>query len=166
MAKIKLHTGPGVFEVLSHVCRSPQEAMKQFVENAADAIELVSTDEGQVLIKLTYQTVGSNGSSGRVLKSIAIQDNGVGMASQKMRQVLQQIGSSEKLNSALRGEQGIGLLAFALVAEELHLASTAEEGTPSSCLVLKRKWLKNGHAEIVKNCPEHQHKDLPLCQFF
>ncbi len=159
MAKIKLHTGPGVFEVLSHVCRSPQEAMKQFVENAADAIELLGIEEGEILIKLTYQTVGSNGSSGRILKSIAIQDNGVGMAQQKMRQVLQQIGSSEKLNSALRGEQGIGLLAFALIAEELHLASTAEEGTPSSCLVLKRKWLKNGHAEIVKNCPDHQHKD-------
>ena len=159
MAKIKLHTGPGVFEVLSHVCRSPQEAMKQFVENAADAIELVGTDESQILIKLTYQTIGSNGSSGRILRGIAIQDNGVGMAPQKMRQVLQQIGSSEKLNSALRGEQGIGLLAFALVAEELHLASTAEEGAPSSCLVLKRKWLKNGHAEIVRNCPEHQHKD-------
>jgi hypothetical protein len=76
MAKIKLHTGPGVFEVLSHVCRSPQEAMKQFVENAADAIELVGTDESEILIKLTYQNVGSNGSSGRVLRSIAIQDNG------------------------------------------------------------------------------------------
>jgi hypothetical protein len=159
MPKIKLHTGPGVFEVLSHVCRSPQEAMKQFVENAADAIELVGTDEGEILIKLTYQTIGSNGSTGRVLKSFAIQDNGVGMTQQKMHQVLQQIGSSEKLNSALRGEQGIGLLAFALIAEELHLASTAEEGASSSCLVLKRKWLKSGHAEIVKNCPAHQHND-------
>ncbi|MDP2920630.1 MAG: ATP-binding protein [Dehalococcoidia bacterium] len=159
MAKVKLHTGPGVFEVLSHVCRSPQEAMKQFVENAADAIELVGTEEGEVLIKLTYQTVGSNGSTVRVLKSIAIQDTGVGMDSQKMRQVLQQIGSSEKLNSALRGEQGIGLLAFALIAEELHLASTTTEGAPSSCLVLKRKWLKSGHAEIIRNCPDHKHTD-------
>lgn len=159
MAKIKLHTGPGVFEVLSHVCRSPQEAMKQFVENAADAIEMVQTEESQVLIKLTYETVGSNGSSMRVLRGIAVQDNGVGMDSPKMRQVLQQIGNSEKLNSALRGEQGIGLLAFALVAEEMHLASTAQEGAPSSCLVLKRKWLKSGHAEIVRNCPLHTHKD-------
>ena len=158
MAKIKLHTGPGVFEVLSHVCRSPQEAMKQFVENAADAIEQGGAEEGEILIKLTYQTV-TNGSVMRVLKGIAVQDNGVGMGAQKMRQVLQQIGSSEKLNSALRGEQGIGLLAFGLIAEELHLASTAQEGVPSSCLVLKRKWLKSGHAEIVKQCPEHTHKD-------
>ncbi|MBM3158074.1 MAG: hypothetical protein FJ004_12450 [Chloroflexi bacterium] len=101
----------------------------------------------------------------RVLKSIAVQDNGVGMNSAKMRQVLQQIGSSEKLNSALRGEQGIGLLAFALIAEELHLASTAEEGTPSTCLVLKRKWLKNGHAEIVKDCPLHKHTDRGTVAF-
>ncbi len=165
MAKIKLHTGPGVFEVLSHVCRSPQEAMKQFVENAADAIEQGATEEGEILIKLTYETFGSNGSTVRLLRSIAVQDNGVGMNPAKMRQVLQQIGSSEKLNSALRGEQGIGLLAFALIAEELHLASTAEEGTPSSCLVLKRKWLKNGHAEIVKDCPFHKHTDRGTVAF-
>jgi len=165
MAKVRLHTGPGVFEVLSHVCRNPQEAMKQFVENAADAIEQVGTEEGQVLIKLTYETTGSNGSTMRVLKSIAIQDNGIGMNSGKMRQVLQQIGSSEKLNSALRGEQGIGLLAFALIAEELHLASTSEEGAPSTCLVLKRKWLKTGHAEIIKDCPLHKHTDRGTVAF-
>jgi hypothetical protein len=27
----------------------------------------------------------------------------------------------------------------------------------SSCLVLKRQWLKKGHAEIIKKCPEHEH---------
>lgn len=158
MAKVKLHTGPGVFEVLSHVCRSPQEAMKQFVENAADAIEQVGADEGEILVKLKYKVV-HNGSVAHQLKSIAVKDNGVGMTPQKMRQVLHHIGSSEKLNSALRGEQGIGLLAFALIAEELHLASTAEDGTPSSCLVLKRRWLKQGHAEIVKTCHAHEHTE-------
>jgi hypothetical protein len=74
-----------------------------------------------------------------------------------MKQVLQQIGDSEKLHLALRGEQGIGLLAFALIAEELHLASTAKDGEPSSCLVLKRQWLKKGHAEILEKCPKHKH---------
>ena len=49
MAKVTLHTGPGVFEVLAHVCRSPSEALKQFVENAADAIEQAKTEEGQIL---------------------------------------------------------------------------------------------------------------------
>jgi hypothetical protein len=34
MARVNLKTGSGVFEVLAHVCRSPQEAVKQFVENA------------------------------------------------------------------------------------------------------------------------------------
>ena len=51
MAKVTLHTGPGVFEVLAHVCRSPSEVLKQFVENAADAIEQAKTEEGQILIK-------------------------------------------------------------------------------------------------------------------
>jgi hypothetical protein len=156
MAKITLHTGPGVFEVLANVCRSPSEALKQFVENAADAIEQAATEEGQILLKLTYQPA-LNGLGTHALKNITVEDNGVGMTSEKMKQVLQQIGDSEKLHLALRGEQGIGLLAFALVAEELHLASTAKEREPSSCLVLKRQWLKKGHAEIIKKCPKHEH---------
>ncbi|MBN1643493.1 MAG: ATP-binding protein [Dehalococcoidales bacterium] len=157
MAKVTLHTGPGVFEVLAHVCRSPSEALKQFVENAADAIEQEGTNEGEILLKLTYQPV-LNGLGAHALNSISVKDNGVGMTPEKMKQVLQQIGSSEKLHLALRGEQGIGLLAFALIAEELHLASSPEEGQASSCLVLKRQWLKKGHAEIIEKCRKHEHK--------
>jgi hypothetical protein len=156
MAKVTLHTGPGVFEVLAHVCRSPSEALKQFVENAADAIEQAKTDEGQIRIKLTYKPI-LNGLGAHALERITVEDNGVGINPEKMKQVLQQIGSSEKLHLALRGEQGIGLLAFALIAEELHLASSAKEGEPSSCLVLKRQWLKNGHAEIITHCKAHEH---------
>jgi hypothetical protein len=156
MAKVTLHTGPGVFEVLAHVCRSPSEALKQFVENAADAIEQAKTEEGQIRIKLTYQPV-LNGLGAHALESITVADNGVGITPEKMKQVLQQIGDSEKLHLALRGEQGIGLLAFALIAEELHLASTATEGEPSSCLVLKRQWLKKGYAEVITHCPAHEH---------
>lgn len=157
MSKVTLHTGPGVFEVLAHVCRSPSEALKQFVENAADAVEQAQNEEGQILVKLTYQPI-LNGIGAHALKSITVEDNGEGMGPDKMKQVLQQIGSSEKLHLALRGEQGIGLLAFALITEELHLASTAEDGKPSSCLVLKRQWLKDGHAEILQTCKKHEHK--------
>ena len=156
MAKVTLHTGPGVFEVLAHVCRSQSEALKQFVENAADAIEQAKTEEGQILIKLTYQPI-LNDVGAHALQSITVEDNGVGITPEKMKQVLQQIGDSEKIHLALRGEQGIGLLAFALIAEELHLASTAKEGEPSSCLVLKRQWLKKGHAEVIQNCTAHEH---------
>jgi len=156
MAKVMLHTGPGVFEVLANVCRNPQEALKQFVENSADAIEQAKTDEGRIQLKLSYSS-GGNGHKQGLLQSIAIQDNGVGMTRDKMHQVLQRIGDSEKINLALRGEQGIGLLAFALIAQELHLASTDAEGSPSSCLVLKRPWLKKGYAEVIERCPAHQH---------
>jgi hypothetical protein len=156
MAKVKLHTGPGIFEVLANVCRTPMEALKQFVENAADAIDQAKTEEGHIRLRLNH-TAGGNGEEGGWLQSISIQDNGVGMSTEKMKQVLNHIGDSEKFNSALRGEQGIGLLAFGLIARELHLASTAEEGVPSSCLVFKRPWLKTGHAEIVQHCSEHEH---------
>jgi HSP90 family molecular chaperone len=136
MAKVKLHTGPGVFEVLANVCRSPHEALRQFVENAADAIEQAKTDEGDIRLTLKYAPPDS-GPKGGSLQSIAIQDNGVGMTAEKMRQVVHRIGDSEKINLALRGEQGIGLLAFALIARELHLASTADEGSSSRCLVFR-----------------------------
>jgi len=156
MARVRLSTGPGVFQVLANVCRNPQEALKQFVENAADAIEQARPEEGHIWIRLQYRTAG-NGHDDGSLQRISIRDNGGGIAREKMRQVLGRIGDSEKISLALRGEQGIGLLAFALITEELHLASTAEEGQPSSCLVLKRPWLKTGRAEIVERCPDHEH---------
>jgi hypothetical protein len=127
--------------------------LKQFVENAADAIEQARIDDGQINVHLQIDNIGQDSS----LQRITIQDNGTGMTRNKMKQVLNSIGDSDKINVALRGEQGIGLLAFALIANELHLASTAEEGKLSSCLVLKRSWLKSGHAEIVEHCAKHEH---------
>ncbi len=156
MTMVRLCTGPGVFGVLANVCRNPLEAVKQFVENSADAIEQAKTDEGHISLKLTYKPT-DNGETRASLKSIAVNDNGVGLTSEKMRQVLHRIGDSEKIDLALRGEQGIGILAFGLVAEELHLASTATEGSPSSCLVLKRSWLKKGRAEVIEQCQTHLH---------
>ena len=157
MAKVKLHTGTGVFAVLANVCRNPQEALKQFVENAADAVEQASAREGRISIQLKYEPSG-NEHVQHTLKSIVVEDNGVGMSREKMYQVLGRIGDSEKINLALRGEQGIGILAFALIAEEIHLASGVEERKPSSCLVLKRSWLRSGRAEIIARCPSHEHK--------
>jgi len=156
MAKIRLHTGPGVFDVLANVCRNPQEALKQFVENAADAIEQARPDDSHITIRLDYSS-GNNGQGEGSLQRISIEDNGGGMTPEKMKQVLNRIGDSEKLHLALRGEQGIGILAFTLIARELHLASSAEEGSPSSCLVLKRPWLKKAHAEVIEHCPAHEH---------
>ncbi len=158
MARIPMYTGPGVFEVLARVCRNPQEALKQFVENAADAIDRPGIRDGRIQIKLEYAPV-TNGDKHGSLRRIIIHDNGTGMTRQKMRDVLHHIGDSEKVDLALRGEQGIGLLAFALIAEEVHLASSPESGEASGCLVFKRPWLKKGYAEIVDNCTVHQHSD-------
>ncbi|MCX6012155.1 MAG: ATP-binding protein [Chloroflexi bacterium] len=156
MAKVRLQTGPGVFSVLANVCRSPQEALKQFVENAADAIDQPKIPNGSIKLKLEYKESG-NVIKQSTLQHIVIEDNGCGMTAKKMNQVLKQIGNSEKLNLALRGEQGIGLLAFGLIAQELHISSSTEEGRPSSCLVLKRSWLKNGNAQVLEQCKIHQH---------
>jgi hypothetical protein len=155
---LTLQTGPGVFEVLAHVCRSHQEAVKQFVENSADAIQQVSTEEGRISVILEYLPSG-NGDRGRVLQRILVADNGLGMDREKMKSILQRIGDSEKVQMALRGEKGIGILAFSLVAEELHLASTVADGVPSSCVVLKRPWLKTGQAQIAERCPRHTHAE-------
>jgi len=155
---LTLQTGPGVFEVLAHVCRSHQEAVKQFVENSADAIQQLSTDEGRISVILEYLP-SENEHHGRTLKRILVADNGIGMDREKMKSILQRIGDSEKVQMALRGEKGIGILAFSLVAEELHLASTVADGVPSSCVVLKRSWLKTGQAQIVERCPRHTHAE-------
>lgn len=158
MARLMLQTGPGVFEVLAHVCRSHQEAIKQFVENSADAIQQLSTDEGRISVVLEYLP-SQNEHQGRTLSRIAVADNGIGMDEEKMKSILQRIGDSEKVQMALRGEKGIGILAFSLVAEELHLASTAADGIPSACIVLKRPWLKTGQAQIAERCPRHTHSE-------
>ncbi len=158
MAEVKLQTGPGVFEVLSHVCRSPHEALKQFVENSADAIEQAKEKDGSISVHLQY-TQDVEPDRPHLLKSIVVEDNGVGMDWAKMQQVVQHIGDSEKLDLALRGEKGIGLLAFGQVAEELHLSSSAVQGMPSQCLVLKREWLKEGRADIMPSCPRHLHSE-------
>ncbi len=159
MTTVQLHTGPGVFEVLVNVCRNPQEALKQFVENAADAIEQAASGDGRISIELRYRQyrMAATGRADGALHSITVSDNGVGLTPEKMELVLQRIGDSEKLSLVLRGEQGIGLLAFAQLGEEVHLASSAEEGRPSNCLVIKRSWLRRGWAEIVEHCPDHEH---------
>jgi len=156
LAKVKLQTGPGVFETLASVCRSHQEAVKQFVENSADAIQQAGTDEGHISIRLQYETA-DNEQKTKLLKSIIIIDNGIGISKDKMRQIPQHIGDSEKVQLALRGEKGIGILAFSTIAQELHISSTATNDVPSSCLVFKRPWLKTGQAAVIKQCLHHTH---------
>ncbi len=159
MAKVRLHTGPGVFAVLANVCRNPQEALKQFVENAADAIDQAKTEEGYIRVKLEYEPA-DNGLKQGILRRLAIEDNGGGMTREKMNQVLRRIGDSEKINLALRGEQGIGLLAFALIAQELasvHLKNDTIDDILSStggltldlCLDSKKRGCKNGYSFSV-----------------
>ncbi len=158
MSRVELKTGPGVFEVLASVCHSHQEALKQFVENAADAILQFGGEEGRISIQLQYAEPKGEPPV-RTLKNIVISDNGIGMRRKKMKHVLEHIGDSEKVQFALQGEKGIGLLAFSLIAEELHLASSHRDGVASSCLVLKRSWLKQGKGEIVENCHRHTHSE-------
>ncbi len=146
--EVSLQTGWGIFEVLAQVSRSPLEAFRQFIENAADAIEQRGKAEG--VIRLQFQKDGSG-----ALSQMAVEDNGVGMDPQKMAEVLRTIGLSNKIHLALRGEKGIGILAFALLAQELHLNSCPQEGGPSACLVLRRQELKEGKAALLDPCPLH-----------
>lgn len=156
MSKVMLQTGPGVFEVLASVCRSHLEALKQFVENSADAIQQLCIEEGRISINLEYETKATEPKA-KGLKNITVTDNGIGMSKEKMKYVLEHIGDSEKMQLALRGEKGIGILAFSLIADELHIASSPNTGISSSCLVLKRSWLRTGQAEIVEQCSRHTH---------
>ncbi|OGO00062.1 MAG: hypothetical protein A2Y59_03255 [Chloroflexi bacterium RBG_13_52_14] len=150
MADVKLQTGSRVFEVLAYLCHSPLEALKQFVENSADAIEQADRGDGCIRVRLDHSQNQQNRPS-----TITIEDNGIGMSSEKMSHILQNIGNSEKLQHVLRGEKGVGILAFALIADELHISSL-NGGSAPSCLILKREWLKEGKAQIIEQCPQHR----------
>lgn len=150
MSEIKLQTGPHIFEVLGYMCHSPIEALDQFVENAADAVEQSGESKGCIRIQLDHFP------NQQVQPSlIVVEDNGIGMGPEKMRQVVQSIGNSEKMDRILRGEKGIGILSFASIANELHLCSHNSQADPTSCLVLKREWLRDGLAQVVQSCPQH-----------
>lgn len=151
MSEVRLQTGLHIFEVLANVCHSPLEAVEQFVENAADAVEQPGIGGGYIRIHLEHTAEGQEGSS-----MIVVEDNGIGMGPEKMCQVVQRIGDSEKVGQVLRGEKGIGLLSFAAIAQELHLCSRdKQDGLPSSCLVMKREWLRDSRAQVMTPCPKH-----------
>ena len=144
--QVSLGTGPGVYAVLAHICRSPLEAVRQFVENAADAIQVSGKPDGRVEIHAA--SITRNG------LVISVDDNGAGMSADKLALVLRNIGHSEKLRLALRGEKGVGILAFALLCEELHISSST--GTDAgSCLVLRRSGLERGLGDVLTPCPLH-----------
>ena len=145
--EVGLQTGRGVFEVLAHISRSPLEALRQFVENASDAVEQSGRSDGRVVVRLVEGEAG--------LAEVVVDDNGIGMSPVKMLHVLHSIGYSEKLELMLRGEKGVGLLAFGLIARELHLSSCCQDGGPSACLVLRQDGLRDGKGEVVENCPYH-----------
>ncbi|MBI4282718.1 MAG: ATP-binding protein [Chloroflexi bacterium] len=155
MSEVRLQTGLHIFEVLANVCHSPLEAMEQFVENAADAVEQTGVAGGCIRIHLEHSAEGQEASS-----MIMVEDNGIGLGPEKMRQVVQRIGDSEKVGQVLRGEKGIGLLSFASIAQELHLCSRdVRDGPSSSCLVLKRERLRDSVAQVMTPCPQnHQVK--------
>jgi anti-sigma regulatory factor (Ser/Thr protein kinase) len=150
MPEIKLQTGTRVFEVLAYLCHSPMEALKQFVENGADAIEQSSKSDGCIRIRLDHSSDQQDRPP-----QIIVEDNGIGIGSEKMGHILQNVGNSEKLQHILRGEKGVGILAFALIADELHLSSL-NGGHKPSCLVLRRQWLREGRAQVIEQCPQHR----------
>ena len=145
---VKLQTGWGIFEVLAYVSRSPLEAVRQFVENAADAVEQRGELDGLISLRLERDQEG-------MLHELVVEDSGVGMDAVKMERVLRSVGWSDKVGRALRGEKGIGILAFALLAEELHLSSCSRDGQPSACLVLRRSDLKDATGQVLTRCSEH-----------
>lgn len=146
--EVSLGTGRGVFEILAHVCRSYLEAFRQFAENSTDAIVLTGRRDGAIRICLVRE-------EDAVLREVVLEDNGIGMDPGKMQQVMRSIGQSEKVDLALRGEKGIGILAFALIAREVHMNSASQDGTESACLVLRQQDLPQGRGEVLTPCPLH-----------
>lgn len=159
---VKVQAGDRFLEVIATISGDVHGQFHQFTENAVDAVEDADRLDGVIQIELQRPSGRGTGRRGRPpVECIVIRDNGIGMSVADMRRVVSSVGDSDKIDKMLRGEKGVGIWAFANLAQEVHLSSrkTAPEG--SACLVLKREWLRTRDAQIYAPphlCPQGHEK--------
>lgn len=105
--------GKYLLEILtSGMYSNPLHVYREYIQNASDSIDeairtnIISEDEARIRINIDFD-----------LRQIEIEDNGVGVHSNKARTVLLSIGASAKDGLETRGFRGIGRLAGLAYAE-------------------------------------------------
>lgn len=114
--------GKDVIELItSGMYVSPVTVYREYVQNAADAIDAARTkgllrgpEQGRVSIELDHQA-----------RSALIRDNGSGIAPDQAARVLLAIGGSGKRGTAARGFRGVGRLSGLAYCRELEFRTKA-----------------------------------------
>ncbi len=112
-----VRVGKDVIELItSGMYVSPITVYREYIQNAADAIDLARTrgvlrgsEQGHVAVELDHQA-----------RSALIRDNGFGIAPDEAASVLLAIGGSGKRGTAARGFRGVGRLSGLAYCRELE----------------------------------------------
>ena len=111
----------GVIDILSnHLYSSPDVFIREVLQNCVDAITARSKEsqeyEGSIIVELYDSTD---------IKTLYIEDNGIGLTEEEVHMFLSEIGRSSKRESTSEqdfiGRFGIGLLSCFIVSEEIVL---------------------------------------------
>jgi len=161
---LKVRLGPQIVDlVTSGMYNNPLMVLREYVQNAVDAIEVaerkgvLERDTGTVTLTL----------NGRY-RTIVIEDNGVGINASKVGKLLGSIGLSSKDGVNTRGFRGIGRLGGLGYAEELRFETRSTENEPVHVVSWNGARLKTflqttaSHADVadaVKATVRMSHRD-------
>ncbi len=139
--KVRLRIGSLANAVLitGQAYQDPKDAINEFVSNAADEYLMAGRPGGRISVVLRRK--------GRY-PMVAIDDEGRGMGSERLREVAQNLFKSIKVgDDRTLGEKAIGLLAFQQLAGRCDIVSRAEGSSETWALRLARG---KATAELVR----------------
>lgn len=133
--------GKDVLELLSSsMYVDPMTIYREYVQNAADALELGRVKDGRVDIHIDPNE-----------RRIRIRDNGVGVPSQEFASRLINLGASAKRGTSARGFRGVGRLAGLGYCQELVFRSRSHGDE----FVSEMKWDCRRLRSLLRSTDQH-----------
>ena len=114
--------GKDVIELLTTAMyASPLTIFREYVQNAADAIDALRAVEGHHEESLSTVSIAFDHNA----RSVAIYDRGIGIASKDIEPVLLAVGASSKRGTSSRGFRGVGRLSGLAYCQALTFRTKA-----------------------------------------
>lgn len=133
--------GKDVLELLSSsMYVDPMTIYREYVQNAADAIDLGRVSEGRVDVHIDPNE-----------RRIRIRDNGIGVPSQEFASRLMNLGASAKRGTSARGFRGVGRLAGLGYCQELVFRSRSH----GEEFVSEMKWDCRRLRSLLRSTDQH-----------
>jgi molecular chaperone HtpG len=133
--------GKDVLELLSSsMYVDPMTIYREYVQNAADAIDLGGLKNGRVAIDIDPTE-----------RRIRIRDNGVGVPAEEFASRLMNLGASVKRGTAARGFRGVGRLAGLGYCQELVFRSKSQ----GERFVSEMKWDCRRLRSLLRSTDQH-----------